>query len=93
MPACRRAPDGVARMRAYAHLQRGLAFYRQWVCLPFDAAAATIFEQLRVQKLRIGTNDLAIAAITLVVNGILVTRNTVDFQRIPGLVLEDWTTS
>jgi tRNA(fMet)-specific endonuclease VapC len=46
---------------------------------------------LHTQKLRVGTNDLAIAAITLAARGILVTRNTVDFQRIPGLVLEDWT--
>jgi tRNA(fMet)-specific endonuclease VapC len=61
--------------------------------LPFDEAAAAIFDQLRTQKLRLGTNDLAIAAITLAVRGILVTRNTVDFRRIPGLVLEDWTRS
>jgi tRNA(fMet)-specific endonuclease VapC len=93
LPACRRAPDGVARTRAYARLHRGLIFYQQWVCLPFDKAAAAIFDQLRAQKLRPGTNDLAIAAITLSVRGILVTRNTVDFQRIPGLVLEDWTRS
>jgi tRNA(fMet)-specific endonuclease VapC len=93
LPACRRASDGVARARAYARLQRGLDFYQQWVCLPFDAAAATIFDQLRTQKLRVGTNDLAIAAITLAVSGTLVTRNTVDFRRIPGLVLEDWTQS
>jgi tRNA(fMet)-specific endonuclease VapC len=86
LPACRRAPDGVARARAYARLQQGLDFYQQWVCLPFDGAAAAIFEQWRAQKLRIGTNDLAIAAITLAVSGTLVTRNTVDFQRIPGLV-------
>jgi tRNA(fMet)-specific endonuclease VapC len=91
LPACRRAPDGAARARAYARLQRGLDFYRQWVCLPFDHAAATLFDRLRAQKLRIGTNDLAIAAITLAVKGVLVTRNTVDFQRIPSLVLEDWT--
>jgi tRNA(fMet)-specific endonuclease VapC len=91
LPACRRAPDGAARARAYARLQRGLDFYRQWACLPFDEAAATQFDQLRAQKLRIGTNDLAIAAITLAVSGTLVTRNTVDFQRIPGLTLEDWT--
>jgi tRNA(fMet)-specific endonuclease VapC len=91
LPACRRAPDGAARARAYARLQRGLTFYREWVCLPFDTAAAAIFDQLRAQKLRIGTNDLAIAAITLAVNGTLVTRNTVNFQRITGLVLEDWT--
>ena len=46
LPACRRAPDGVARARAYARLQRGLDFYQQWVCLPFDGAAAAIFDQL-----------------------------------------------
>jgi tRNA(fMet)-specific endonuclease VapC len=93
LPACRRAPDGAARARAYARLQRGLDFYRQWICLSFDDVAAAIFDQLRIQKLRLGTNDLTIAAITLAVSGILVTRNTVDFQRIPGLVLEDWTKS
>ena len=93
LPACRRAPDGAARARAYARLQRGLDFYQQWVCLPFDEAAATIFDQLRTQQLRVGTNDLTIAAITLAVRGILVTRNTVDFQRILGLALEDWTKS
>ena len=93
LPACRRAPEGATRAQAYARLQRGLDFYQQWICLPFDEAAATIFDQLHTQKLRVGTNDLAIAAITLAVRGILVTRNTVDFQRIPGLVLEDWTKS
>jgi tRNA(fMet)-specific endonuclease VapC len=93
LPACRRALDGVARARAYARLQRGLNFYQQWVCLPFDEAAAAIFDQLRAQKFRLGTNDLAIAAITLAVRGILVTRNTVDFQRVPDLGLEDWTRS
>jgi tRNA(fMet)-specific endonuclease VapC len=91
LPACRRAPDGAARARAYARLQRGLDFYRRWPCLPFDAAAAAIFDDLRAQKLRIGTNDLAIAAVTLSTNGILLTRNAVDFARIPSLSFEDWT--
>jgi tRNA(fMet)-specific endonuclease VapC len=91
LPACRRAPDGAARARAYARLQRGLDFYRRWICLPFDAAAAVIFDELRGQKLRIGTNDLAIAAITLSAGGTLLTRNAVDFARIPNLLFEDWT--
>lgn len=91
LPACRRAPAGAARAKAYAPLLRGLDFYRRTICLPFDDAATIIFDQLRTQKIRIGTNDLAIAAITLSVNGILITHNAVDFQRIPGLVFEDWT--
>jgi tRNA(fMet)-specific endonuclease VapC len=91
LPACRRARDGRARAQAYARLQHGLDFYREMICLPFVHTAAMNFDQWRAQKLRVGTNDLAIAAITLSVNGILVTRNTVDFQRIPGLMIEDWT--
>lgn len=78
-------------MKAYVQLQSGLEFYLQMSCLPFDEVAAAIFDQLRAQKIRIGTNDLAIAAITISVNGILVTRNAVDFERVPGLAIEDWT--
>ena len=47
LPACRRAPDGSARSLAYSRLQRGLDFYRGWSCLPFDSAAAGIFDRLR----------------------------------------------
>lgn len=92
LPACRRAPNGIARAQAYARLSRGLNFYLQMECLPFDTAAATIFDQLRPLKNRIGTNDLSIAAIVLSVNGILITRNARDFQQVPNLVIEDWTT-
>jgi tRNA(fMet)-specific endonuclease VapC len=91
LPACRRARNGRARAQAYERLMGGLDFYREMICLPFDDVAAMIFDQLRAQKIRIGTNDLAIAAITLSVKGILITRNAVDFQRIPDLVFEDWT--
>jgi tRNA(fMet)-specific endonuclease VapC len=89
--ACRRARDGPARVKAYARMRRGLDFYQQIACLPFDEAAATIFDGLRGVKIRIGANDLSIAAITLSNGGILVTRNTADFDRVPNLVTEDWT--
>lgn len=90
LPDCRRAPDGPARAKAYGRLHRGLDFYRDKNCLPFDEVAANIFDQLRAQKIRIGTNDLAIAAITRSVKGTLVTRNTADFKLVPGLTLENW---
>ncbi len=91
LPVCRRAKDGRQRAEAYASLQKAieLLLSRKW--LPFDDKAANIFDQLRAQKIRIGTNDLAIAAITLSVNGILITRNTIDFERVPNLTIEDWT--
>jgi tRNA(fMet)-specific endonuclease VapC len=92
LPACRRAPNGAARAQAYARLSDGLRFYREIDCLPFDAAAAIIFEQLRPLKNRIGTNDLSIAAIVLAVKGILITRNARDFQQVPDLIIQDWTT-
>ena len=44
LPACRRAPDGPARAVAYVRLQKGLEFYREMICLPFDETAATQFE-------------------------------------------------
>ena len=91
LPHCRRARNGVERSKAYENLYEVFTFYRRMVCLRFDEQAAEIFEQLRPIKNRIGTNDTAIAAITLSVNGILVTRNTVDFERVPNLALEDWT--
>ncbi|HAA29939.1 MAG TPA: nucleic acid-binding protein, partial [Cyanobacteria bacterium UBA8553] len=39
---------------------------------------------------RIGTQDLRIAAIAICRNGIMVTPNRRDFERVPGLVFEDW---
>ncbi|MGP0064022.1 MAG: type II toxin-antitoxin system VapC family toxin [Isosphaeraceae bacterium] len=62
--------------------------------LPFDDAAAeqygTIRTDLTARGLMIGGNDLLIAA-TAQANGCtLVTHNTTEFSRVPGLVIEDW---
>ena len=59
--------------------------------LPFDAAAGDIFRTLLAQRVRIGTQDLQIAAIALANDAILVTSNRRDFERVPGLRIEDWT--
>ncbi|MFB2892246.1 type II toxin-antitoxin system VapC family toxin [Aerosakkonemataceae cyanobacterium BLCC-F50] len=44
-----------------------------------------------VSAIAIGMQDLGIAAIAISRNGILVTCDRRDFERIPGLVFEDWT--
>jgi tRNA(fMet)-specific endonuclease VapC len=59
--------------------------------LPFDAAAGSVYDDLRRQRVRIATMDLRIAAIALSRGLILLTRNVRDFGKVPGLVTEDWT--
>ena len=61
--------------------------------LGFNQYAINYYEDLIRQRIRIGTQDLRIAAITLSANGILVTRNRKDFEKVPNLLLEDWTIS
>jgi tRNA(fMet)-specific endonuclease VapC len=46
---------------------------------------------LKQQKVRIGTQDLRIASIVIAQKGILVTRNSRDFEKVPNLKFEDWT--
>ncbi len=86
-----RARSAAQQLEAYRRLRRHLDNYRQVVVLDFDEDAAREFEQLRRAKIRIGTMDLRIAAISLSQNATLLTRNAADFSRIPGLKFEDWT--
>lgn len=86
----RRASSGPARVHAYLWLQRTLDFFCRMPVLPFDEPASAIFQQLIALKLRIGTQDLLIASIALTNEMSLLTRNRRDFQKVPGLLLEDW---
>jgi tRNA(fMet)-specific endonuclease VapC len=62
---------------------------------PFDDAAAIHYASIRHQLEQsgniIGSYDLMIAAICVSQNCVLVTSNTREFSRIPGLLTEDWT--
>lgn len=76
---------------AYKGLQDGVEFFQQVNVLEFDRDAYTCYIELLRQRIRIGTQDLRIAAIAISKNAILVTRNRRDFEKIPDLVFEDWT--
>lgn len=75
---------------AYDLLRATADYFCDLTILPFDAEAQQQYQQLHSQKIRIGTLDLRIAAIVLAQNAILITRNRRDFERVPGLRLEDW---
>lgn len=61
-----------------------------WDVLPQTAASVGRYQSLLKQKLNVGGNDLHIAGIALEVGATVVTRNLRDFQRVPGLIAEDW---
>lgn len=62
--------------------------------IPFDEAAARIYGHIRSdlesKGQRIGPYDLLIAAVALSRDLTLVTHNTGEFGRVPGLRVEDW---
>ena len=75
-------------------IQAQNVFLDQIYSLPFDDVTAEIYGQIRTLLERagkpIGANDLLIAAIAIANQLILVTHNTAEFNRVPGLVVEDW---
>ncbi|HMW01336.1 MAG TPA: type II toxin-antitoxin system VapC family toxin [Acidobacteriota bacterium] len=78
------------RVKKYLWLQETLASLNKLPILQSSIAAGHKVEEFRRLKIRVGTQDLRIAAITLAHQGILVTRNLKDFSQIPGLTIENW---
>ncbi|NCR73230.1 MAG: type II toxin-antitoxin system VapC family toxin [Microcystis aeruginosa LG13-12] len=76
---------------AYRRLEKHLANYCTIPIVGFDEKAAQVFQELRVTYPRLGSMDLKIAAISMVNQAILLTRNLSDFGQIAGLRAEDWT--
>ncbi len=76
-------------VQAYTNLQTTVTFFNTIKVLSFDETAFAHDETLKKQKIRIGRQDLRIAAIALAINAIVVTRNQKDFSKVPNLILED----
>ena len=78
------------QLAAYSRLDQMRDYYCSTLVLPFDKKALAQFQGLWLRRLRVGTMDLKIAATALANEATLVTRNTADFSKVLGLMVEDW---
>jgi len=75
-------------------LQRQQRFLARFQSLPFDSVAAEVYGPTRAAiegaGTPIGANDLLIASIARSRQLTVVTANTAEFERVPGLQIENW---
>lgn len=87
----KQANDPQKIVTGYARLEQVLKVFSCSQVLPFSLAAAEVFEEFKRRRIRVATMDLRIASIAISQQMTVITRNTVDFERIPGLSVQDWT--
>jgi tRNA(fMet)-specific endonuclease VapC len=80
-------PDRLAI--AHKNLRQTLDYFCSISLLTFNDAAYEYYQSLVLKRIRIGTQDLRIAAIALAQQKVIVTRNHKDFCKVPGLLTED----
>lgn len=90
LAAVNRQQDDQARQLAFQRLQETHGYFCRVPVLPFDTDAAEVYRGLIAQGIRIGPQDLQIAAIALAHHAVLATSNLRHFDRVPGLIIEDW---
>lgn len=74
----------------YRNYAEAILTFQLFNIIEYDEQAIERFQQLKRMKLNVDANDLRIGAIALEKKLKVVTRNVRDFQRIPGLTIEDW---
>lgn len=90
MAAIRRVRDPRGQIRACANLRRLFRFFATWRVIEWNEPAVDQFEPLKRARTKVGTMDPKIASIALANGATLLTRNTNDFAKVPGLRIEDW---
>jgi len=86
----RRAKKPEELAKVYDRLASAVRSLSRLPILSFSIAAIQRSKSLQKSKLNIRKLDSCIAAIALEHRAIVVTRNVRDFERVPNLVLEDW---
>lgn len=74
----------------YARLQSLVSALSRWLILSWDDQAVREYARLRAERVGVATMDLRIASIVLANGATLLSRNLMDFQRVPDLKVEDW---
>jgi tRNA(fMet)-specific endonuclease VapC len=75
---------------AYDRLTETLNELRNWPVVSFSFGAVRRYAGLKKARLNVGANDLKIASIALEMGAAVVTHNTRDFARVPGVRTVDW---
>lgn len=86
----RRVKDQQRLARVYERFTENVKFLAQVHVVSFPETAIARYGDLLRMKLGVRGNDLRIAAIALDLAATMVTRNRKDFERVPGLAVEDW---
>jgi tRNA(fMet)-specific endonuclease VapC len=85
---------GIVKRASKRLLDQLEAILNETNIMPFDKEAdhhyANIHCDLERKGMPIGAHDLLIAAHTLALGAVLVTDNVREFQRVPGLKIENW---
>jgi tRNA(fMet)-specific endonuclease VapC len=90
LAAINKAKNDADRARLYQRLTDNVRVLSGLHVATFSEAAIHRYQTLRAMKLGVGTMDLRIAAIALEEGATVVTHNLRDFQRVQGLVCENW---
>lgn len=85
-----RYTDVERQVWGYQKMRQLFSLVKTIEVIPFDIDVANLVKELQSQKLRVGTQDLKIAAIGLTHIALLLSNNLKDFKRIPGLRVESW---
>ncbi len=82
--------DSSKLAQGHAALVRTIYYFARWNILSLSEEAEVVVRQLRQQRIRIGSQDLRIAATALLYDFTVVTSNVRDFSQVPNLTISDW---
>jgi tRNA(fMet)-specific endonuclease VapC len=78
-------------VQGHAAFVRTIYYFARWNILSVSEEAEVLVRQLRQQRIRIGSQDLRIAALALLYDFTVVTSNVRDFSQVPNLSVVGWT--